>query len=96
MENGNKISFLGKALCITKKLINLMSPLIIRIGKKLINIGLSMKDNSSRTARMEKVNSIYQMVKFLKGIFVTTWFGETEFYSEEMGIEFEDCGERIN
>lgn len=55
-----------------------------------------MKDNSSRTARMEKVNSIYQMVKFLKGIFVTTWFGETEFYSEEMGIEFEDCGERIN
>lgn len=52
-ENGEKINYKEKVLSITRKLFSWSNLLIIEIGKKLMNIGSSMKDLSNQMLKME-------------------------------------------
>jgi hypothetical protein len=56
-----------------------MFPLIIKIGRMSMSIGLNMKAISYKTVKMDKENYFCRMEKFLREISKKIWFGEKEY-----------------
>ncbi len=79
MDNGKKINFRAKELFTMKKLYSSTFLLILRIGKMLMNTGLSMKGSSRKTVKMGLEGSSFQMVKFSKETLRMIWFGAKDF-----------------